>query len=128
MSLQFILLNNSSVLPKKIESAHQAPVLSVAIDPLSKYVASSGCDGCVCIWSISISSSSVSTAVVKRFENLFTKTSDISLSSTLCRLAWSKEGKQLAFPINKNRIGLYSREDWTEEVTFSHKDVTKASC
>ena len=37
----------------KVLSGHKGPILSVALDPLKKFVASSSCDGTVKIWDIS---------------------------------------------------------------------------
>ena len=37
----------------KVLSGHTGPILSVALDPLKKFVGSSSCDGTVRIWEIS---------------------------------------------------------------------------
>jgi len=118
MTIQIIQLDDLST-PKKL-NAHAAPVLSISLDPLMKYFASSGCDGTVNVWSLN----SEAPSVAKSWENVFPKSNDISLTLSLCRMQWSPQGaKFLAIP-EDNKIVLYSRGNWTRIQAFQCKDLT----
>ncbi|CAH1793164.1 unnamed protein product [Owenia fusiformis] len=98
---------------QKTFTGHEAPILSVALDPKGEYAASSSCDGTVKIWQIS------DTTCVKTF-SLLPKCNDVSLSKTLCRLCWSpKTGKYLVVPGDKEVL-VYERDTW--EMAFKIVD------
>ncbi|XP_071835170.1 WD repeat and HMG-box DNA-binding protein 1-like isoform X2 [Apostichopus japonicus] len=100
-----------------ILQAHSAPILSVAIDPLTEFVASTSCDGSLKIWNISDKSWEKSIV-------LFPKCSDISLSKTLARIAWKpKDGQLLAIPLERE-IQLYERDSWDVLFTLKIEEET----
>lgn len=88
----------------KTLNGHEAPVLSLSIDPQAKYIASSSCDGTVRIWEIE------TLECVKAIDN-HTKSNDIPNSDTLCQICWNNKGSLLFVP-NKSGIALYNRESW----------------
>lgn len=91
----------------KTFSGHEAPVLSVALDPKEEFIASSSCDGTIRIWKIS------DQKIVKSF-NLLPKCSDSSLSKTLCRLCWeNQKGDVLYIPLEKE-IQVIERNSWNK--------------
>ncbi|XP_078720562.1 WD repeat and HMG-box DNA-binding protein 1 [Lampetra fluviatilis] len=84
---------------------HQAPVLSVAFDPCGVFLASSSCDGTVCIWLISDQSRAQTWA-------LLDKSNDVCNARTLCRLAWQPHtGQHLAVPVGK-AVKVFERNSW----------------
>ncbi|KAJ8308558.1 hypothetical protein KUTeg_013432 [Tegillarca granosa] len=85
---------------------HEAPVLSVALDPQEEYVASSSCDGSVVIWKIEDQSQ-------LKILNILPKSNDVSLSKSLCRLTWDSTGKFLFIPVEKE-IKIFERDTWNE--------------
>lgn len=89
---------------KKYEG-HEAPVLSVALDPKEEFLASSSCDGSVVIWKV------VNKEKVKKFQ-ILPKVGDISLTKGLCRLCWEKNGQFLYVPL-ENEIQIYDRNSWS---------------
>ncbi|KAI0215234.1 WD repeat and HMG-box DNA-binding protein 1 [Lamellibrachia satsuma] len=119
---------------------HTAPILSVALHPQETFLASSSCatdgicldvfldemyirmypvfqassscDGSVRIWNVS------DQKVVKIISGL-PKTNDFGSTKTLCRLAWDKQGKYLAVPMD-NEVKVFETETW--ELAFSLKD------
>lgn len=75
---------------QKTLRGHDAPVLSVALDPSDEFLASSSCDGSVTVWSIE------SQTQVAQWK-ILQKSSDVSNAKSLCRLAWQPpSGKVLA--------------------------------
>ncbi|KAK3093566.1 hypothetical protein FSP39_017398 [Pinctada imbricata] len=96
---------------------HEAPVLSVALDPQEKYVASSSCDGTVRVWSIGDQTQVKSLTLIP-------KCSDVSLSKTWCRLCWEKQnGKNLYVPVDKE-IHIYERDTWNKVGTLKDPEFT----
>ncbi|XP_064622093.1 WD repeat and HMG-box DNA-binding protein 1-like [Lineus longissimus] len=90
---------------QKVMRGHEAPILSIALDPKEKYLASSSCDGTVRIWNIDTQS------CVKSI-NAIPKCNDFSLSKTLCRIEWHPDdGKCIAVPLDKE-IRIYERDTW----------------
>ncbi|KAJ8309582.1 hypothetical protein KUTeg_014456 [Tegillarca granosa] len=85
---------------------HEAPVLSVALDPQEEYVASSSCDGSVVIWKIEDQSQ-------LKILNILPKSNDVSLSKSLCRLTWDSTGKFLFIPVEKE-VKIFERDTWNE--------------
>ncbi|KAJ7390585.1 WD repeat and HMG-box DNA binding-domain containing protein 1 [Desmophyllum pertusum] len=66
---------------QKVLKGHEAPVLSVTMDPKDQYIASSSCDGTVKIWKLE-DQTCVTTLTI------LPKVNDARISKTLCRLAW----------------------------------------
>lgn len=118
MTIQIIKLNESSP-PTKIET-HAAPVLSVVIDPLEEFFVSSGCDGCVYVWTMS------SGKQVKSWDGVFPSSNDILTSKTLCRPSWKGDGSMVAIP-QQNTVILYSRGGWTEDKILNTSGTNKVS-
>uniref|UniRef100_A0A671QMX9 WD repeat and HMG-box DNA-binding protein 1 n=1 Tax=Sinocyclocheilus anshuiensis TaxID=1608454 RepID=A0A671QMX9_9TELE len=86
---------------QKTLRGHDAPVLSVALDPSDEFLASSSCDG------------SVTVCYYKG------KTCTVGNAKSLCRLAWQpRSGKLLAIPVDLT-IQLYDRNTWTHVSTLS---------
>uniref|UniRef100_A0A8C1ZKF2 WD repeat and HMG-box DNA-binding protein 1 n=1 Tax=Cyprinus carpio TaxID=7962 RepID=A0A8C1ZKF2_CYPCA len=89
---------------QKTLRGHDAPILSVALDPSDEFLASSSCDGSV---------------AVRCYYNGKHKSSDVSNAKSLCRLAWQpRSGKLLAVPVDLT-IQLYDRNTWTHVSTLS---------
>ncbi|XP_074593912.1 chromosome transmission fidelity 4 isoform X2 [Brevipalpus obovatus] len=101
--IKVINLENESL---QTLSGHEAPILSVCIDPSKKYVASSSCDGSVRVWEIEILD------CVKKWTGNHEKSNDLLNSPTLCGLCWNKRGNMLLVP-NKTSVNVYSRDTWT---------------
>ncbi|XP_060071524.1 WD repeat and HMG-box DNA-binding protein 1-like [Ylistrum balloti] len=99
----------------KTMQGHEAPVLSVALDPKEEFVASSSCDGTVRIWQHSDHSQVTSMGILP-------KTNDVSLSKTLCRLCWDLKGENLFVPVEKE-IHIYERSSWKKIGVFQDEDV-----
>ncbi|XP_072031398.1 WD repeat and HMG-box DNA-binding protein 1-like [Amphiura filiformis] len=90
---------------------HTAPILSVALDPQLEYLASAGCDGALKVWELAESD------VWLKSISVIPKCSDVSLSKTLCRIAWQpKTGKLLAVPLEKE-VQVFERDNF--DVTFT---------
>ncbi|XP_067223674.1 WD repeat and HMG-box DNA-binding protein 1 [Chanodichthys erythropterus] len=103
---------------QKTLRGHDAPVLSVALDPSDEFLASSSCDGSVTVWSIE------SQAQVAQWKVL-QKSSDVSNAKSLCRLAWQpRSGKLLAVPVDLT-IQLYDKNTWTHVSTLSDDLITQ---
>lgn len=103
--------------PTKTVSAHSAPLLSVFIDPLNAYFMSTGCDGSACLWSLEHETDLI---LVKKWDDLFAASNDITTSPTLCRGCWGLSGEFVVLPI-KNQAVAYSRDSWNASKTFSGK-------
>ncbi|OWF52969.1 WD repeat and HMG-box DNA-binding protein 1-like isoform X2 [Mizuhopecten yessoensis] len=99
----------------KTMQGHEAPVLSVALDPKEEFVASSSCDGTVRIWQHNDHSQVTSM-------NILPKTNDVSLSKTMCRLCWDLKGENLFVPVEKE-IHIYVRSSWKKAGTFQAEDI-----
>ncbi|KAH9425122.1 chromosome transmission fidelity 4 [Dermatophagoides pteronyssinus] len=90
----------------KILEGHQGPILTVAIDPLRKYLASSSCDGCVFIWNIETKK------IEHKWHAVGRKSNDFNNSKTLCRICWEPQiGEFLAIPWESS-VQLYRRGQW----------------
>ncbi|XP_076332121.1 chromosome transmission fidelity 4 [Tachypleus tridentatus] len=94
---------------------HHAPILSVALDPKGEYLASSSCDGSVRVWKVS------SQDCIKKWTHV-PKSNDFCMSKTLCRMTWSKDGKYLAVPAEKE-VHLYQRCSWKNMQTLKDESV-----
>ncbi|XP_014662660.1 PREDICTED: WD repeat and HMG-box DNA-binding protein 1-like isoform X2 [Priapulus caudatus] len=100
----------------KVFHEHTAPVLSVSLDPLEEYVASSSCDGTVKIWTVADQLSEMTW-------NVLPKTNDITFSKTLCRVSWSPiTAECLAIPVDKE-VQLMKRDTWELAHTLTHEDI-----
>lgn len=105
----------------KTFEGHEAPVLSVALDPKNKYIASSSCDTSVRIWNIE------NRNCVQFWKNCFPKSNDFENSETLSRISWNPmDGQCIAVP-KMDRIDVYKRETWDLLRTFSHPSLTQIS-
>ncbi|XP_026098358.1 WD repeat and HMG-box DNA-binding protein 1 [Carassius auratus] len=103
---------------QKTLRGHDAPVLSVALDPSDEFLASSSCDGSVTVWSIE------SQTQVAQWK-ILQKSSDVSNAKSLCRLAWQpRSGKLLAVPVDLT-IQLYDKKTWTHISTLSDDLITQ---
>ena len=64
----------------KTLAGHSGPILSVSLDPLKKFVASSSCDGTVRVWEfetkqqVKLTSQKVKNSLNKKFSKKFSKT------------------------------------------------------
>jgi len=99
----------------KVLSGHKGPILSVALDPLKKFVASSSCDGTVKIWDIS------SKSQVKSFDWI-PKSNDGSNSKTVCQLRFNNSGSCLAIP-NNTSVSVLKRESWEEVISLTSSSL-----
>ncbi|XP_033887118.3 WD repeat and HMG-box DNA-binding protein 1-like [Acipenser ruthenus] len=103
---------------QKTLRGHDAPVLSVAIDPKDVYLASSSCDGSVAVWKISEQTQVISW-------NVLQKSSDVSNAKSICRLTWQpSNGKLLAVPVDK-AVQLYERDSWNNVFNLSDDFITQ---
>ncbi|XP_073683158.1 WD repeat and HMG-box DNA-binding protein 1 [Garra rufa] len=103
---------------QKTLRGHDAPILSVALDPSDEFLASSSCDGSVTVWSIESQTQVAQWTVLQ-------KSSDVSNAKSLCRLAWQpRSGKLLAVPVDMT-IQLYDRNTWTHVSTLSDDLITQ---
>lgn len=98
---------------------HKAPVLSVSIDPLDEFLATSSCDGNLCIWNIADLSTVETIGIVK-------PSNDICNSESLCRMSWRPAtGEDLAVPCG-NVIKVFSRGIWTLAHSLESPEQNKA--
>ncbi|XP_067895276.1 WD repeat and HMG-box DNA-binding protein 1 [Heterodontus francisci] len=101
---------------QKTFRGHEGPILSVAFDPKDLFLASSSCDGSVCIWKIA------DQTVVASWP-LLTKFNEVSRATSICRLEWQpKTGKFLAVPVDKI-VKLYERETWENTYNLSDDSI-----
>ncbi|XP_041351144.1 WD repeat and HMG-box DNA-binding protein 1-like [Gigantopelta aegis] len=114
-TIKIIVVETSS---HKVCHGHEAPILSVAIDPKDEYFASSSCDGSVRVWKME------DQTVVKSW-NLLQKCNDVSLSKTLCRLCWSQDGKHLFVPVEKE-VHIYQRDSWERLSSITDSQLSEA--
>ncbi|KAL3873463.1 hypothetical protein ACJMK2_036576 [Sinanodonta woodiana] len=101
----------------KVCSGHEAPILSLALDPKEEFLASSSCDGTVRIWSVSDQKQINSWS-------LLPKSNDVSLSKTLCRLCWDSTGQHLFIPVDKE-IHIYERGTWIKVGSFTDESISE---
>uniref|UniRef100_A0A670XXL1 WD repeat and HMG-box DNA-binding protein 1 n=1 Tax=Pseudonaja textilis TaxID=8673 RepID=A0A670XXL1_PSETE len=103
---------------QKTFRGHDAPVLSVSLDPTDTFLASASCDGSVRVWKISEQNCEISWPLLQ-------KCNDVINAKSLCRLSWQpKIGKRLAIPVEKT-IKLYRRETWDHELDLSDNFITQ---
>ncbi|XP_077942026.1 WD repeat and HMG-box DNA-binding protein 1 [Gasterosteus aculeatus] len=97
---------------QKTLRGHEAPVLSVTLDPKDDFLASASCDGSVAVWNIEEQSQLIRWPLLQ-------KTNDVSNAKSLCRLAWQPAGaKALAVPV-ETKVHLYARGSWDLASTLS---------
>ncbi|KAH3854450.1 WD repeat and HMG-box DNA-binding protein 1-like [Dreissena polymorpha] len=114
-AIKIVEVDNCST---KTYQGHEAPVLSVALDPNEEYLASSSCDGTVKIWK-------VADRTVIHSTNMLSKCSDVSLSKTLCRLCWEPtKGKVLYVPGHKEVVVL-ERQSWKKLTSITDPCFTE---
>ncbi|XP_069986368.1 WD repeat and HMG-box DNA-binding protein 1 [Penaeus vannamei] len=99
----------------KVLNGHQAPVLSVALDPKGEFVASSSCDGSVKMWDLQMS-------VTVASWNVVPKTNSFSSSLTLCRMAWTPDGQYLLVPAGM-QVNAYARKNWQIHHSLEHESI-----
>ncbi|KAK0058514.1 WD repeat and HMG-box DNA-binding protein 1 isoform X4 [Biomphalaria pfeifferi] len=97
-------------------SEHQAPILSVSIDPTKEFIASSSCDGTVKVWH-------VIDGTTEKTLNLLSKCSDPGQAKSLCRMCWSTDGEFLLIPVG-NEIQVYLNSSWEIVKKLSHPNIT----
>uniref|UniRef100_A0A8C1GGN6 WD repeat and HMG-box DNA-binding protein 1 n=1 Tax=Cyprinus carpio TaxID=7962 RepID=A0A8C1GGN6_CYPCA len=103
---------------QKTLRGHDAPILSVALDPSDEFLASSSCDGSVTVWSIESQTQVAQWKIIQ-------KSSDVSNAKSLCRLAWQPHsGKLLAVPVDLT-VQLYDKNTWTHVSTLSDDLITQ---
>uniref|UniRef100_G3PZ35 WD repeat and HMG-box DNA-binding protein 1 n=1 Tax=Gasterosteus aculeatus aculeatus TaxID=481459 RepID=G3PZ35_GASAC len=95
---------------QKTLRGHEAPVLSVTLDPKDDFLASASCDGSVAVWNIEEQSQLIRWPLLQ-------KTNDVSNAKSLCRLAWQPAGA-LAVPV-ETKVHLYARGSWDLASTLS---------
>ncbi|VDO05368.1 unnamed protein product [Rodentolepis nana] len=84
---------------------HDGPILSVDMDPLETFAASSSCDGTVRVWRLSDG-----LEVKKLF--ILPKFADVESATSRCKLKFEPtQGEYLAIPVG-NVVQLYSRNEW----------------
>ncbi|XP_049622982.1 WD repeat and HMG-box DNA-binding protein 1 [Suncus etruscus] len=103
---------------QKTFRGHDAPVLSISIDPKDIFLASASCDGSVRIWQTLDQTCTTSWPLLQ-------KCNDVINAKSICRLAWQpKSGKLLAIPVEKS-VKLYRRETWSNEFDLSDNFVSQ---
>ncbi|XP_041652334.1 WD repeat and HMG-box DNA-binding protein 1 [Cheilinus undulatus] len=103
---------------QKTLRGHEAPVLSVTLDPKDEFLASASCDGSVVVWNIEEQIQLISWPLLQ-------KTNDVSNAKSLCRLAWQPgTGKFLAVPV-ETKVQLYERGTWEHVSTLSDDLLTQ---
>ncbi|XP_060913030.1 WD repeat and HMG-box DNA-binding protein 1 [Labrus mixtus] len=103
---------------QKTLRGHEAPVLSVTLDPKDEFLASASCDGSVVVWNIEQQTQLISWPLLQ-------KTNDVSNAKSLCRLAWQPgTGKVLAVPV-ETKVQLYERGSWDHVSTLSDDLLTQ---
>ncbi|XP_069773039.1 WD repeat and HMG-box DNA-binding protein 1 isoform X2 [Narcine bancroftii] len=102
---------------QKTIRGHDGPILSVAFDPKDVFLASSSCDGSVCVWKIA-------DQTLESSWPLLTKFNEVNRATSICRLEWQpKTGKFLAVPVEKE-LKLYERESWKNVDNLSDDRIT----
>uniref|UniRef100_H2YB75 Minichromosome loss protein Mcl1 middle region domain-containing protein n=1 Tax=Ciona savignyi TaxID=51511 RepID=H2YB75_CIOSA len=98
---------------------HQAPILSVAIDPMEEYLASASCDGNMKIWSLK------TTKCVNTL-SIISSSNDVGNSKTLCKICWRPvTGEDIAVP-SEDGIKIFNRDTWVLLHTLTADATTKA--
>nr|CAB3267679.1 WD repeat and HMG-box DNA-binding protein 1-like [Phallusia mammillata] len=84
---------------------HQAPILSVSLDPMDEYLASMSCDGTMKVWNLSNQESVTSISVVK-------PSNDVGNSESMGKICWRPAtGEDIAVPV-ADGVAIYSRITW----------------
>ncbi|XP_048456072.1 WD repeat and HMG-box DNA-binding protein 1 [Rhincodon typus] len=101
---------------QKTIRGHEGPILSVAFDPKDLFLASSSCDGSVCVWKIADQTRVASWP-------LLTKFNEVNRATSICRLEWQpKIGKFLAVPVEK-AVKLFERDTWENTDDLSDDSI-----
>ncbi|KAJ6217957.1 hypothetical protein RDWZM_009114 [Blomia tropicalis] len=91
-----------------VDDIHGNDILTVALDPLNEYIASSSCNGQICIWSIE------SKSIIHRWEEVKVKVNSYLEAENFCRMAWQPiKGDILAVP-KSDSVHLYKRKMWNK--------------
>lgn len=96
-------------------TGHVAPVLSVSVHPMERFLASSSCDGTVRIVRLD------DLREVKVITGL-PKSNDFLTSKTLCRLTFDKKGKFLFVPFERS-VKVFECENWVEKYELSDDSI-----
>lgn len=117
-----IKLLNLTDRTEKLFTGHTGPILSVAIDPLRKYISSSSCDGTVCIWSIE-------TKVANhQWKSVFPVSNDFENSQTLCRMVWEPKFGEIFILPKPECLNVYKRGQWNSVYkTIKHVELKNIS-
>jgi WD40 repeat protein len=114
-TLKLIKLDDGT---QKTFEGHEAPILSVALDPKGECVASSSCDGSVRIWTIEEQN------CLHSWNNNHPKSNDFANSLTLCRISWEKvHGQLIAIP-TLSQVNVVDRDSWEVVKTYGHDELT----
>jgi len=109
-----IKVTNTTTFSDKLLSGHQAPILSVSLDPKKKFCCSSSCDGSVKVWDI------CDKKVVYEVDCV-PKSNDVTSSKTVCAVRFSPSGNLLAIPKSDGKISVLNRETWEENMCLTDK-------
>ncbi|XP_078484229.1 WD repeat and HMG-box DNA binding protein 1 [Ciona intestinalis] len=98
---------------------HQAPILSVAVDPMDEYLASSSCDGNLKIWTLK------DAKCVKTLQ-IIGRSNDVGNSQTLSKISWRPvTGEDIAVP-TETGVKIFNRVTWVLLQTLT-SDVTSTA-
>uniref|UniRef100_A0A5S6QWP7 Minichromosome loss protein Mcl1 middle region domain-containing protein n=1 Tax=Trichuris muris TaxID=70415 RepID=A0A5S6QWP7_TRIMR len=100
---------------------HEAPVLSVAVDPLGIFASTACGDGCLRIWQLS----DVKCECIKTLR-ILPKVNEFRLTHPLARMDWCPDlSGVLAVPAGKE-VQIYDRNDWslTKKYTVENSDAS----
>uniref|UniRef100_F6V4K8 Minichromosome loss protein Mcl1 middle region domain-containing protein n=1 Tax=Ciona intestinalis TaxID=7719 RepID=F6V4K8_CIOIN len=98
---------------------HQAPILSVAVDPMDEYLASSSCDGNLKIWTLK------DAKCVKTLQ-IISRSNDVGNSQTLSKISWRPvTGEDIAVP-TETGVKIFNRVTWVLLQTLT-SDVTSTA-
>ena len=106
--VKVINLDDSSLITYE---EHEAPILSVSLDPNGDYVASSSCDGSVKLWS------KAEKEIIKSWASHHPKCNDLAKSNTLARMSWHPSGSTIAIP-DEHSVQVFQRGSWNLDTTL----------
>nr|CUU99250.1 hypothetical transcript [Hymenolepis microstoma] len=99
------LLGHDDASREVLIRGHDGPILSVDIDPLETFAASSSCDGTVRIWRLNDGLEAKKLFILPKF-------ADVESATSRCKLKFEPtQGEYLAIPVG-NVVQLYSRSEW----------------
>ncbi|XP_054153902.1 WD repeat and HMG-box DNA-binding protein 1-like [Oppia nitens] len=99
---------------QKTYEGHEAPVLSVSLDPRQQFISSASCDGTVRVWNVDTKT------CCQSWTDCLPKSNDFETSPVLCRMSWQpSDGQRLAVP-KMDRIDVHARDTWQLVATIRH--------